>query len=232
MSTKQSILVAGGLLIFIALGLSQPVDSFLRQNLSRLTANFARTNLSHEEARELVRDAQINNLQAENDTLRDAAELATSSSYQLVTSRVIARSNSSFISQVVIDVGEADSISQGNVVLADGIVIGTVSNVSRQESTVTLIDDQQFRLQVEFAGHKGVVKGSINGAIIDRVLPEAEVLPGALVVTLPQAENIPGGLPIGRVVGKLTQSDDIFQRVQIAGYDKPLHTSIVQVITK
>jgi len=201
------------LIVVIFTGFLQPVERQMR----RLVSSLGSVVLSDRQAAELADETEINRLKFDNQQLRDDLKLNKKYGDSLLAASITARSSDLFDRSVIIDKGDRDGIKLNNAVMAQGVVIGTVQSVRSKESTVLLIQDQDFRLDVAIDNkERGVLKGGINGPYIDRVLPDVQITEGQLITTGVSNSNIASGLPVGRTVGVINRSDDVFQKVQVA----------------
>jgi rod shape-determining protein MreC len=216
------------LLFFIGIGVLAPVERTIQAMLTPLGSVFGTAHVSQAEAQNLVRDARIKQLEKENTILKESLTVEDVHS-SAITTRVIGHSPHTAINRITIDDGSNNDIAAGQVVLSEGVVVGVVHKVHKNQSEVLLLDDQSFRLEVAFGSERGVLKGSINGSIIDRVLPDVEIKKQTLVVTAGSRE-IPPNVPVGRVVGQLMTPEKVFQQIQFASPVDLDRLQYVQVI--
>lgn len=119
-----------------------------------------------------------------------------------VSARVVGRSADSWWQQVVLNRGGADGIKEGDIVKADGGLVGRVEKVTNNASRVLLISDlkSQVGVNITRSGAKGVLKGDGSA---DALLAFYEKVPnvkvGDFVSTSTYSPRYPSGLAIGRV---------------------------------
>lgn len=102
----------------------------------------------------------------------------------------------------VIDVGSAEGVSPGDLVLAGPAVVGRVKAVGKWASQVQLITDPGFRHWARLARtqHEGLIEGRSTGKLLMKYLPEdSDVEEGDLVLAAGLGEEYPPGLIIGFV---------------------------------
>jgi len=228
MSRFQIISLTAALALLIFTGLLRPVENLIG-SLFALGGSATFGN-NQQATGSLVRDAKIRQLERENKRLTELLDINNQAHYKTAAARVIGRSQSIAIYHVRLNKGAADGVRTGHVVLADGVVIGLVYRVSQHQSVITLIPDQQFRLEVAFGSNRGVLKGSVNGAVIDRVLPDAVVHKNQLVTTVASDQKIPADLPVGRVVRVLDNREEVFQQLQFASPVNLHELDVVEIV--
>lgn len=230
MKISKPLVISFFILAFVALGILKPVESLISSALMKLSNLSTYSKVETDRQDQFANEAVIKKLEQENSSLRNALSIKNSNRFKSVGAYVSGRSNNFVMRNLKIDKGSDDGIESDQVVLADGVVIGKIKSTTPSSSLVVLADDQSFRLEVEFSGNRGIMKGLINGSIIDRVLPDADISKNDLVVTVAQSNKIPAGLPVGRIVSVLDTPEESFRQVQVAGYKDAWRTSVVQVV--
>jgi rod shape-determining protein MreC len=178
---------------------------------------------------------------------RDAAD--NISRYRPVTASVIGRDPSLWYGTVEIDRGAADGVAVNQPVLADGALVGKISDVASNVSFVTLLTDHTFAVAAQVLSGKGdngilVPKVGDPGQMVLEYLPKPP--PGQLgpqspdqVVTAgfsvpgkPQYGSLfPAGIPIGTVSS--TNQTDLLNNgeVTVSPAADLRHFTSVQVLT-
>ncbi|MBQ9574714.1 MAG: rod shape-determining protein MreC [Synergistaceae bacterium] len=127
------------------------------------------------------------------------------------TARVTLRAPMSWWSEIRIDRGSNDNITQGLPVFSNGYLIGRVSTVSLMSSWAELITTSSFMIPavIEETRELGVVAGDGNGSVMLRYIPAGRaVRSGMRVITAMIGEQLPPGLPIGKISGEYTNGTD------------------------
>ena len=111
----------------------------------------------------------MNNLQAENNSLRQALDFRDRSKYELLPARIIARSSTSWWSTVQIDRGEQDKLDSDMPVVTDVGLVGKTTTVAGNTAFVLLISDENCKVfaKVEGTREKGILSG-------ERTAPNAQ----------------------------------------------------------
>lgn len=169
--------------------------------------------------------AQVSRLQNENAELRiELAKLSGSKLYSSDkkpdsrTARVTLRAPMSWWSEIRIDRGGNDKITQGLPIFSGGWLVGRVSTVSALSSWAELITSSSFMIPavIEETRELGVVAGDGNGSVLLRYIPAGRgVRSGMKVSTAMIGEELPPGLPIGQIAGEFTPSSDGYTTYRI-----------------
>src|ERR1700687_2788627 len=134
-----------------------------------------------------------------------------------VAAQVIGSSGSDHSRIIYIDQGENAGIQRDMAVMtADGIV-GKVLLVYPSVAQVLLIDDESSGVGalLEKTRLQGVLRGTANGEVmLERVMRDAQVLPGETVLTSGGDRIFPKGLPVGTVM-KVGNGRDLFLNIRI-----------------
>lgn len=162
--------------------------------------------------------------------------------YTGVFTRIIARPPSEFEQTVEIAAGSNNGIrTQTPVITPDGLV-GIVTNVGGSFSHVQLITDSESAVVARDVqtGAIGLVRhGQGQALILDRVTKDQNVQSGDTIVTAGTRSKqypslYPGGIPLGVVVGRVTQTDTAyFKQIQIQPYvDFTSLNSVIALVPK
>ena len=163
------------------------------------------------------------------------------SGYRPVTASVVSRSPTMWLSTVGIDRGSDDGIEVDDpVVSADGLV-GTISSVSGDEATVTLITDGSSAVSVKIVpvGAQGVLRpriGSEGNLVIEFLDETSGIGEGQSVVTAGWREDdlaslYPPNLPVGEVRDAPLDEREAIQSVTVRAYPDFRNLDLVQVLT-
>lgn len=159
-------------------------------------------------AQEQVR-AQV--LENENKVLKNQLKLkSTLTDYSLVNATVISRTPSSWLSQLVINVGANAGIKKNMSVVAGKGLIGRISEVNQTTSKVELLSDDsesanRFAIQITNSAGKsvyGIVTDfdrNSNRIIMGEVTSKIKLKKGDKVITSGLGGITPKGLYVGKV---------------------------------
>ena len=144
----------------------------------------------------LAKLAELDRVNQENTILRQQAGIQPSSA----TPKVLAHLLSGV--EPLIDVGQVQGVKEGNIVLANGVVIGRVAEVSVYQSKITLLTSSGLAplLIKTGQGLTGFVSGDGRQVLIKEVPADKTVTVGEGVTTLGQA-----GVQPDLVIGKIKE---------------------------
>ncbi|MBQ3402249.1 MAG: rod shape-determining protein MreC [Synergistaceae bacterium] len=172
-----------------------------------------------------ILSAEVTRLKSENATLRlELARVAGERAYSddmkpdAKTARVTLRAPMSWWSEIRIDRGRNDKITQGLPVFSNGYLVGRVSSVSMMSSWAELITSSSFMIPavIEETRELGVVAGDGNGSVLLRYIPAGRgVRSGMKVSTAMIGEQLPPGLPIGQIAGEFSPGTDGYATYRI-----------------
>lgn len=148
---------------------------------------------------------QTKALKQENQELRNIRSLQVPR-YDAVPATIIARPYDLWLESVVVNVGRADGVRLGNLVVNSQGVVGKISEVENDRSRVQLITSPRFRLGAVSATNRdeGVVKGiDWRSLLMDYIHAGSKISLGEKIYTLGE-ETFPGGdnnRPKGQFIG-------------------------------
>ncbi len=170
-------------------------------------------------------NSEVTRLSNENAELRlELAELAGGKIYsydkkqETRTARVTLRAPMSWWSEIRIDRGGNDNITQGLPIFSSGYLIGRVSTVSVMSSWAELITSSSFMIPavIEETRELGVIAGDGNGSVLLHYIPSGRgIRSGMKVSTAMIGEQLPPGLPIGKISGEFTAGNDGYTTYRI-----------------
>jgi rod shape-determining protein MreC len=179
----------------------------------------------------------------DNAALRNQFEATAVKSQSLIPAKIVG--SPGFIpglsvpEVLVINVGRADGVKEGQAVVYKDNLIGVIEKANENFSKVVLVNSSDFNLTVKTLneGAAGVVKGSGGGQmILDNVLLSQNLTENQLVVSRGSVnENGVGILP-NLILGKITSvnknASNLFQTAKVEPLVDPGSLSTVFVIVK
>lgn len=219
-----------GILIILSQGLSpvrEKISAYRRSALSFLTQTESTFYFAYQpnlwfksqsslqrqileyELRVRQQDAQISRLstiERENEDLRASIDKLPSQRVTVLVATLLHGSSGRFL----VDVGEADGVRSGDIVLARGIFLGTVIETEKNLSTLASIFDSQIRIgaRIDSGGSSGVLTRKGDYLSLTTISRSEEVKVGDKVVTLGDEKVRQQGLLIGYVSHILTRPAD------------------------
>jgi rod shape-determining protein MreC len=190
--------------------------------------------------------AQYHGAEIQNQQLSQVIKLGNSigiNNYRPVAAHLIGSDPSLWYDQIYVDAGSDQGVATGQPVIGEGGLVGLVTDVTAEDSTVTLVNDHTIEIGAEVedgVGNVGVLQSQIgnpNELVLSDLPTSANVLPGQLVVTAgfhygKLASYYPPDIPIGVVSNANEVTLASSGTVQV----KPvvdLHTlDVVEILTK
>jgi rod shape-determining protein MreC len=117
---------------------------------------------------------------------------------------------------ITVHVDDVSGIKTGNVVMAQGYLIGRVFSIDGQNIKVLLITDSTSSIPATLQNKAttGIAKGKIgNGLTLEQVPQSDNVVGGDVVLTSGLGGDLPKGLILGKVDEVQKVSGSIFQNV-------------------
>ena len=190
----------------------------------------------HEELKALriknrILDKKIQELQelAEENVALSALLSKTKSAppYQAL-SRVIFSSSHTYMRSLLIE-AQGETFSLGQAVATDEGLVGYISELHNDFSTVTLIHDMHSHIPVRVGQAEGVLTGSTSGDLIITMINQIDtVMPGMTVQTLSNGENIPSDIHVGVV--ESVADDTVY--VTPSAQRRPMFVMVLPIIRK
>lgn len=175
--------------------------------------------------------ANLESLKIENETLRKEIGLQDSgvTSKNSIVARVIGRSPSNFLQILSLDRGSDDGVAIGQTVTANGYLVGKIKSLTPHTSEADIISSGQLMLPVLLQGSRGtgIIRGGLEGLIIEEIPLDADVKEGESVVTQDLEGIVISGVPIGTIRSVDKHKGDIFQR---AIAESPLDFSRLDIV--
>lgn len=168
--------------------------------------------LSYENALLVAENARLQNLEAENKTLRE--QLGTSEiAEEFIVAKVIGGGPLISGSNLLIDKGKNNQVPKGGLVVVKNILIGQVSSVGEVTSQVRLLSDSETKIPAETESKvSGLLVGRFGNQIaLDKIVQGRQVNKGEIVFTSGESD-MPKGLVLGRVKKIENDPADLFQK--------------------
>jgi len=180
-------------------------------------------------------NARLNFLRDENRELRELLGFKASSSQEVLAASVMAWSDFSGQSIIIINQGsEAGVLPRLPVISSGGVLIGKVASVTPGTATVLLTVDNNSSIAASLAKDSAVqaiVKGKTGLSLSLDLLPQDAVIAvGDIVVTSALEDNTPAGLVIGKVAAVFYKDGELFKRANLEPIVSLPNIKIVGVI--
>jgi rod shape-determining protein MreC len=165
----------------------------------------------------LAEIAELSAAKKENDSLKLDLGFKQSSSLDLVPA-VVAYFDPSLRDGITVRVDNAAGLKNGDVVMAEGFMIGRVSDINGNNIRILLITDSTSAIPVTLQDKDvtGIATGKIgNGITMEQVPQSDSVQKGDLVTTSGLGGDLPKGLILGKVDSVQKVAGSIFQQINL-----------------
>lgn len=179
-------------------------------------------------------------LSRENEELKKQLAFRERTHTQSIGARVSGYSLDPLHSQLILDRGSQDGIRVGNPVVAgNGLLIGLIKTVDRDESMVIPLSDPRTKvlgiIPRDSGQVFGIVQGRFNVGVEMSLIPITdEVHTGDIVVTSGLQKGVPSGLVVGTIQEIQKKPADLFQTAILqALYERPpLDVSVITSLSQ
>jgi len=144
----------------------------------------------------------MDELSNENARLANLLSLKHKMPYKVVAASVIGRDPSNWAASLIIDKGSSSGIRRGAVSVSYLGLVGRITDVRSDTSTVTLINDPNISVsaRVQRSRQEGLVCGSLGGTLLMKFLPkDCDIAAGDRIITSGLTAVYPKGILIGTV---------------------------------
>jgi rod shape-determining protein MreC len=163
-------------------------------------------------AEKMVDQSKVDQLQLENEQLRQLLQAPIPKQWQLQPAVILGQTHG----QLVIKAGKNVGVKTGMTVVAKEVYVGQIVQVSETTSLVLLTADSKSRVAAKISNKNlnGLVVNQNGKLILDQVLPGSSINPGEIVVTA-GTDGVAPLLTIGRIDQVITQTTDVYKQVSI-----------------
>ncbi len=180
----------------------QPVINFFN-SISDYFKLSEKVKILQQENLKLLRDYSENvNLKVENEALRSLLGIELRKKYSTVPAKVIGFYENKWQSQIIINVGKSNGVTEGMAVINEDGLVGVVAFASNNTSEVRLINDPQSSIGARILSSRklGMVEGSKDKIVyLNYINADDLVFKGDILITSEYGEIIPSEILIGRV---------------------------------
>lgn len=170
--------------------------------------------LSSKLKKSIVDQVELNELRVENDSLKKQIGYSEDGQSEgLIPAKIIGRDLASFMDFIIVDKGSDDGSAVGEAVLSQGILVGRVSEVWKNQSKVILVTSKDSIVQAMLQSSRamGVLKGGLSGITLENIPQDSEVATDEIVITSGLGGGIKQGIAIGTISGQKSGNAEIFK---------------------
>lgn len=177
---------------------------------------------------------ELEQLREENQQLRQELDFARESELKSLQADVINYNPDPTRNFLRINRGSNGGVEPGMSVVADGVLLGVVEEVSASTADIKLASDINFRaLARTESGVEGVIKGQVGGGVmLDQLPREQGIDTGELVYTSGQDGTHPPRILIGTIRSLAQTPGEVFDTAHINPEISYQSLQVVSVITE
>lgn len=191
--------------------------------------------LESENARLLLENVRLREVQAEATLLRDLLNLAQSNpSLDVQAAHVIGRDPTNVARYVTLDAGTEAGIERNMPVMTDRGLVGRISEVGRGWSRVLLITAASSSVNALTQGTRasGLIEGQVDGSLAMRSILQGETVSvGDTVFTSGLGGNFPRQILIGQITAVQRNDYDLYQSATVEPTVDFQHLEAVLIVT-
>ncbi|MBL8030511.1 MAG: rod shape-determining protein MreC [Candidatus Doudnabacteria bacterium] len=154
----------------------------------------------------------------DNEILRKELGFKKTSKLSLVPCEVMSSNILNLTDTLVLNCGSDEGVKEGQVVMAQGHVVGKIIYTNKNTSTARLATSSKFLIdaRVSKTGQSAVVEGSFSsGMLLNQIPQSAPLEKGWLIVTAGINSQVPKDLLIGEVGEVVSTSNDLFKKASL-----------------
>ncbi|WP_456393149.1 rod shape-determining protein MreC [Persephonella sp.] len=178
----------------------------------------------------------MKNLEKENAYLRQITNFVSRiPDFEFRTGKIIGYSPDNWNNYVIINLGSKDGLKTGDLVVANGYLLGQVYQVGNLSSSVILTSDKNFKISARCrkTGEAVFFQGkNLKEGILLYVKPDQDVRIGDIVETAGLNGVFPPGIPIGTVKSVSYIEGNFYKKVTVSLPLNPLEIEYVVVILR
>jgi len=176
----------------------------------------------------------MKNLEKENRHLREITNfISTIPDFEFRTGKIIGYSPDNWSNYVIINLGSKNGIERGNLVIANGYLLGQVYQVGNISSSVILTSDKNFKISARCrkTGEAVFFQGkNLKEGILLYVKPDQDIRIGDIVETAGLNGLFPAGIPIGTIKSISYTEGNFYKSITVSLPLNPLQMEYVVVV--
>lgn len=165
-----------------------------------------------------VDESRMLELETENGLLKkELGFLDQSEKGSLVPARIIDREPTTFLDSFVVDKGSDDNIVPGAAVTYNGVLVGQIRDVYKNNSKVILITSKDSIVQamLQDSRAEGILKGGLNGLFMENIISDTDYKEGEYIITSGLGGRMKAGILIGKAGKIQSSSSGIFKSIAV-----------------
>lgn len=163
---------------------------------------------------------QVNELRDyayEFDEIKNQIEYKDQSNFELISAQIVSRLVSKISGYFIISKGSADSIEIGLPVITDKGLVGIITDVSQNYSTVRTLENSLFKVAVrdQRSNVDGILNWDGKDLLIKNVPTTEDIEVGDRVIISELSTIIPPAIPVGIISSKESTISGILSNIKV-----------------
>jgi len=173
--------------------------------------------------------AKLTETEYENEILKKELGFMQNQDPTKVVACAIIGQSSGYLRTLTLDKGSSSGLNEGDAVISQGVLVGTLSTVRNDNSEVTLITDYNSIVPVVLGTSRGtgLLRGGLAGISVENIPLNISIKVNEQVLTSGLGGQIPQGILVGSVTDITSKEGEIFQKVNVAS---PVDFSKLEVL--
>ncbi|MDO8686616.1 MAG: rod shape-determining protein MreC [Candidatus Berkelbacteria bacterium] len=175
------------------------------------------SNLTSENLDLQSRLAKLTETEYENEILKKELGFMKNQDINKTIAAAIIGQSSGYLKTLTLDKGATSGINEGDAVISQGLLVGTLTQVRADNSEITLITDFNSLVPVVLENSRGtgLLRGGLGGLSIEDIPLNIQVQKDENVLTSGLGGQIPAGILIGKVSSVISKEGEIFQKATV-----------------
>jgi len=173
--------------------------------------------------------AKLTETEYENEILKKELGFMKDQDPTKVVAAAVIGQSSGYLRTLTVDKGSSLGLKQGDAVISQGVLVGTLTEVRADNSEVTLITDYNSLIPVVLGTSRGtgLLRGGLEGLSVENIPLNISIRSGENVLTSGLGGQIPQGVLVGKVTDITSKEGEIFQKASVAS---PVDFSKLEVL--
>lgn len=200
------------------------VSENLNSAFSKVTSNFKNIQKVNEENTALNKEnndlklklLETQSILNENNSLKKMLEINTTfQHFKLKSGRIIIREHDNFSQTFTINIGSENGVKLNQAVIHKDGLVGYISNVASNTSTVTTILDPRTSVSVTIStiNEPAILKGNLelkskNNLKLEYIPIDCEISIGDILYSSGLGSMFPSSIPVGKIISVVNQKND------------------------
>lgn len=160
---------------------------------------------------------QLRNYGLENNQLNDLLSFKSNSTFDLETAGIVSRLVSKISGYFIVSKGQTDGIEKGMPVITDKGLVGIVTDVAENYSTVRTFENSLFKVAIKTqrSNVNGIMNWDGRNLLIKNIPTTDDVEVGDRIVVSELSSIVPPSIPVGIVIFKESTLSGVLSNLKV-----------------